>query len=1194
MNLGSLLNRGGSYLRRYYGVILLLLVAYLSHRSWFSINTVLFHADWLHWTDDAAAEAWRSLASWSSYFGLGNQRTQISFTVIQSSWSFLVALGLNYDQAVKLTLMIPIAILGYVSPYVFARQKGLLRWHSLILSAFYASTTYFLIRKGSNLQIAGIYATLPLMVIACQRLFERSILSRWLALALLLTVGFILDVRIMYVAMIILFVIFAPKLKLSWLKSNIAQIILFISSFTLLNLFWVLPTLMGGAGSEIAELTSRGLFGDHLFKMQNAITLISSGWTGSAPDESFRVGQINMQAWIVPILAVIGVIATYRVAAVSKRLDLISYTVLLLIGMLLTKQSSEPFSGSYSWFYESLPGFELFREASKFYLITAFAYLGIFTEILKEKNHVYLKGFTLGALLLVSLVNLRSYFYNDFGALFSPREQPASLVSVNSHISNDGEGYRSAWLPVSSKWAYFSSDIPRYSFSQSLTNDFAEIHKPESGSLKYQISDFLSRNYSEALVGSTGARHLVVPPRDSENQDDVFVHYGKDRDFFINVLNSTPWLLQLDGHDGLYYNTTHSDYFTAFSEATLLHSYLEFDQKNRISHDYLGRDFKYVTDANFNHWTNKFFLLGADSLDSHVKDEELIDLIYPSVINKLRYENNDKSQKLYIESKEVNIDAEGVSVEVRNPVDIFSANKDDKLVLASEGVVIQLGQDAQGSRNLGIVDDLTKIYRVNDDQYRYSLQDFEESTDISSCSEGNSSQQMSSGASQDRGSSNTESLKVEAVARRECVVIVDETLSEEGTHLLEFDARVEGAAGLSYEIIVDGQQVSLFDEEVLDTSWKRYSTIFEVEGSSQSIMLRLNALPGTLREPIGVTELDNIEIVSIESVGEIEEAAFIVQDSIAGFSLEKISKDVTEVEENILDDGSFEEGTWQDTVGDCNNFDNAPRISMEHSTESVDGLRSLKLTAARHTACVEQKEVPVEENTEYRFSFMAKTDYASRFGAYLRFDDPNLTEHFISNEVDESGIWQSIEEVIRTPFGASSATVFLYGYPAGSDIEANTFFDDVSLRKASDLYNRVMVSTDSNLEYANPGKIEYKNVHTGKKILHILNAEHNFFLAMSESYNSNWKASNINSENHFKLNGWQNGWFIDINDLCVERQLCVQNEDGTWNLDLVIEFTPQRWFYVGSFISGTTFVGMVGYIGFDTIRLHRRKKHGTI
>jgi hypothetical protein len=87
----------------------------------------------------------------------------------------------------------------------------------------------------------------------------------------------------------------------------------------------------------------------------------------------------------------------------------------------------------------------------------------------------------------------------------------------------------------------------------------------------------------------------------------------------------------------------------------------------------------------------------------------------------------------------------------------------------------------------------------------------------------------------------------------------------------------------------------------------------------------------------------------------------------------------------------------------------------------------------------------------------------------------------------------------------------------------------------------------------------------------------------------------VADEKHFKLNSFLNGWYVEPAELCSEvtggkSQVagCTRNPDGSYDMQLVIEFSPQRWFYLGLIISGTTLLGCLGYLVFAFIQ--NRKK----
>jgi hypothetical protein len=113
---------------------------------------------------------------------------------------------------------------------------------------------------------------------------------------------------------------------------------------------------------------------------------------------------------------------------------------------------------------------------------------------------------------------------------------------------------------------------------------------------------------------------------------------------------------------------------------------------------------------------------------------------------------------------------------------------------------------------------------------------------------------------------------------------------------------------------------------------------------------------------------------------------------------------------------------------------------------------------------------------------------------------------------------------------------------------------------------------------------------------------------MSESYHPQWQLQFNNAKiqgvlqswipwvwpdriadaQHFSLNGFLNGWYVDVDEYCRTRSLCTANADGTYDMDMVVEFFPQRWFYFGLVISVATLLSCLGYLGYVFIK---RRKH---
>lgn len=80
-----------------------------------------------------------------------------------------------------------------------------------------------------------------------------------------------------------------------------------------------------------------------------------------------------------------------------------------------------------------------------------------------------------------------------------------------------------------------------------------------------------------------------------------------------------------------------------------------------------------------------------------------------------------------------------------------------------------------------------------------------------------------------------------------------------------------------------------------------------------------------------------------------------------------------------------------------------------------------------------------------------------------------------------------------------------------------------------------------------------------------------------------------NSDNHLIANGYANSWVIDPNKICETSPQpspyqgegisgCVKNSDGSYDFEIIVEFWPQRLFYLGLFISGMMLLTCLGYL----------------
>jgi len=124
----------------------------------------------------------------------------------------------------------------------------------------------------------------------------------------------------------------------------------------------------------------------------------------------------------------------------------------------------------------------------------------------------------------------------------------------------------------------------------------------------------------------------------------------------------------------------------------------------------------------------------------------------------------------------------------------------------------------------------------------------------------------------------------------------------------------------------------------------------------------------------------------------------------------------------------------------------------------------------------------------------------------------------------------------------------------------------------------IMNNTSGNHGDSNNILVTFSEMDPTKYTVQVTNATHPFFLVFSESFDRGWVANvdgqQIAEECHFMANGYANSWFI--------------NKTGTFTV--VLEFWPQKLFYVSAAISITTLVLCVMYFGKNKIK-HIYQKH---
>ncbi len=436
---------------------------------------------------------------------------------------------------------------------------------------------------------------------------------------------------------------------------------------------------------------------------------------------------------------------------------------------------------------------------------------------------------------------------------------------------------------------------------------------------------------------------------------------------------------------------------------------------------------------------------------------------------------------------------------------------------------------------------------------------------------------------------------------------------------IQFDYRVMKGKEAAYRVEYDdpGKTILSYDVPGSD-KWKTQRKILSVPQGATKMRIRLLAFPNETRPTLGVARFDDLKVALIaDALNPLVSLAPKYEMLSIPKSTESASYTDSKIPgSNLIPNPSFEAGTWTEAVGDCNAYDANPIIGMKLATSSKsDGKASLELSAKRHIACTGTKQIDIKEGHKYLLSFDYQSPNSGAGGYAVRFNDPEDTALNEINKLIPTKEWQTYKKTFTVPYGASKATISVF---ANSDEDAINKtvvnrYDNFRLIEVPDIQGQYYAISGSTMPLQSPTKTDYTLVNPTKKLIHITGAKTPFYLSMSEAFHPQWrlelnngKVQGINSwvptakpnavaaDQHFKLDDFLNGWYVDPAALCKQNaQGCKQNADGSYDLEMVAEFTPQRWFYVGGIVSATTLAVCLGYLGTLWYRKRRRLTHNS-
>ncbi|HVQ44193.1 MAG TPA: carbohydrate binding domain-containing protein [Candidatus Saccharimonadia bacterium] len=1210
-----------------YLVGFIILLNILVYRVWFLGFGIMTHGDWSY-VSRVSADTLRIhyFSLWLSDYSFGRILVDVGQAPTYAFYGFLsAALQIDFALAERLVHLWPAVLLTPLGAFFLVWKIFKNRIAAILGAIIYSCNTYFLILLTGHLTLAGAYALAPWVLLAYLEFLEKESLRYGIWAGLLLSASSAYEPRAAYIiAWILVFAAAGQGVakiidhkKINEIISYTLRSIIPFAIFGLLNFFWIFAfTKINGAIG--ADILSRGLFGNAFYDINEALTLFHPFWNGGRPIP-FIINHIPLYFWLLPVAATLGIFLN------KSRRTIIFFATLGILGIFLTKQVDTPFPQAYQWLYAHFPGFGAYREASKFYLLIALSYTVLIPGAyiaLKKIGHKYLSLGFAAALASIMVVNLAPIISGTIQTTFASRTIPESYTALNK-LLDESSFSRTLWAPKDSRWALDSDMHPKVGaidIAQSSWVDF--IKRTVDGSYlttEEQAMEVFQNPFAPELLADGVIKYVVVPLRDTKNDDDFFINYGDIRSNYTDLLDKMPFLKRVNtgiNDIALYQNTNVKPYVSTFSNLYSIPGMPALQGSLNFAKQALGeKDFNFVSGEEKTYARKITDLFGTFEDMQPTRDRELAskeDLRGSTIYRPARfseYEYRVAGNELQILSRDLRKNL-GATRGVANAASFsiikrINVAREPDIYLDIDGKITKLNASDNQEHYLGSNVEKIGVYSATtgNNVINGSFESGLWQDKVQDCNNYDGSPSISVRQSS-VASDGKYSLNMTAQKHMACTASAPLPIRAD-FYLTAMDYKIHNGTYAAYQISNSETKEVLgkYNLRAPDDAWRTYATIQARPSGATNLGVTLMARPSEQQSKLAETNYDNVKIVGLKKLDSLD----FGQNQFEPFQSGPTAyRDQAYTYENIVPNGSFENGLWEKNVGDCGAYDDKPKIGMNISTKASDGRRSLELHASRHIACTSANNIPIEPNGTYQITFDYTTNGTQSAGYSVILDDPQKTK--ITERISiASTIWKKYQSTFVIPPGAKIANITLYAYSEDDGAESVVRYDDLRVIKTPDITGKYFALTNANITVKPPKDISFKAPSQTARTISIRAATTPFYLAMAEAYHPDWRLEINNGKvkglgswlpwakpdavaagDHFKLNDFENGWYVDVDKLCGQQKLCTQNADGSYDLEMVAEFTPQRWFYIGLIVSGGTLVACIGFLAWDW----RRRRHG--
>lgn len=529
-----------------YILIIIIVISISTHWFRFFLKGPFSEGDHAFAHPETLREYFTLAYSWHSIFSMGEPILGNGFfPILAGDGLFACLFNFSTSQSDLIFYFYPFVFFSAVSSYFLLLYITRSSIAGLIGSFVFSYNTYLLTIQTGHMPVAIANTLTPLAILYFIKLLEVLSLKYAIVTSIILAVLSQYEIRIAYiVCWIMIFYLLYDMVvtKKHCLKKIVTTSIIF-TILLLTNLYWCIG-FFGETSIQNTGILNRGLFGDTYFKLQYAFTIFQHTWTWDASGTS-QIQPVPVQFWFVPILAFIPLL--------SKKIDrkILFFSILALIGIFFCKQSASPFTNAYRWLYYHFPGFNAFREASKFYLITNLSY-AVLIGYCVNKLYLFMKESVnvkyVGEILVLFVAFL--FLWNTYPlitqklALTRPQTIPNEYIEFKNHLLEESDFNRTMGIVRRYRYFFGSNNHPGLDASMITTELWQKADLPV-----YDMINTFRYLHLDWLFDTASIKYVYLP-YDSDREMFDYINdsgmlvrgYGGNREDVEKFLDSVDWL----------------------------------------------------------------------------------------------------------------------------------------------------------------------------------------------------------------------------------------------------------------------------------------------------------------------------------------------------------------------------------------------------------------------------------------------------------------------------------------------------------------------------------------------------------------------------------------------------------------------------------------------------------------------------